>query len=54
MPKTFKKFREDWDDEWEDSDYDRRQKDHKLKDRREQRKKKVSEKFANFDNRDDE
>lgn len=50
MPKSFKKFREEWDDE--DDDY--RRKDHKLKDRRDQRRRKASEKYAKFDEKDDE
>ncbi len=54
MPKTFKKFREEWDDEWGDDDDDRRYKDRKLKDRRDQRRKKAGEKFSKFDEKDED
>lgn len=54
MTKSFKKFREEWDDEWGDNDEDRRGKDWKLRDRRDQRKKKTSERLSRFDERDDE
>lgn len=54
MPKTFKEFRNDWDDEWGDNgDDDRRRKDQKLKHRRDERRKKAGEKFSKFD-KDDE
>lgn len=52
MPKTFKEFRNDWDD-WSDDDDDRRRKDQKLKHRRDERRKKAGEKFSRFE-KDDE
>lgn len=52
MTKTFKKFRQDWDDEWGDDD--RRDKDRKLQSRRDQRRKKSAEKFSRFDERDED
>jgi len=52
MAKSFKKFREDWDDEW--GDEDRRDKDRKLQSRRDQRRKKVEEKYSRFENKDEE
>jgi hypothetical protein len=55
MPKTFKQFRDDdWDgNEWESDDGDRRSKDLKLQSRRDQRKKKVGEKYSAFDEREE-
>lgn len=53
MTKTFKKFRESWDDDWSDED-DRRSKDQKMRDRRENRRKKTNEKLSRFDESDDE
>jgi hypothetical protein len=54
MPKTFKKFRDEWYDEWDVGDDDFRKKDNRLKDRRDQRRKKVSEKNSKFDETGDE
>jgi hypothetical protein len=53
MPKSFKKFREEWDDEW-GNDNDFRRKDEKLRERRDQKRKKTHEKFSKFDNQDEE
>lgn len=54
MPKTFKEFREEWDDEWGHSDdNDRRRKDEKLKHRRDERRKKAGEKFSKLDGDDE-
>jgi hypothetical protein len=49
MAKSFKKFRSDWNDEW-DNDVD--DKDRKLQDRRNDRRKKSKQKFSAID--DDE
>lgn len=54
MAKSFKKFREEWDDDWSDDDNDTRSKDWKLQARRDQRRKKTSEKLSRFENMDDE
>lgn len=49
MPKSFKKFREDWeDDEW-GSDDEHRGKERKMKKRREKRREKLSEKLSKFE-----
>ena len=53
MTKSFKKFREEWGDEWGDDD-DRQSKDWKLRDRRDQRKKKTNEKLSRLENREEE
>jgi hypothetical protein len=53
MPKTFKEFRQDWDEWGDDDDDDRRRKDQKLKHRRDERRKKAGEKYSRFD-KDDE
>lgn len=53
MPKTFKKFREEWSDEWGNDD-DFRQKDEKLRERRDKKRKKTNDKLSKFDNKDDE
>lgn len=54
MPKSFKKFRDGWDSEWDDGDEDFRKKDDRLKDRRDQRRKKVNEKHYAIDEMDNE
>lgn len=55
MAKSFKKFRDEWDDdEWGDNDDDGRNKDHKLKSRREKRRNKISERLSTFDETDSE
>ncbi len=54
MAKSFKKFRDELDDEWGEDDNDVRRKDWKLQDRRDQRRKKTYEKFSRFENCDDE
>jgi hypothetical protein len=51
MAKSFKKFREDWDDEWGNDDHE---KDRKLRERRDNRRKKTNEKFSRFEDRDEE
>ena len=43
MAKSFKKFRQDWDDEWGNEDEDERRKSDKMKNRRDMRRKKSSE-----------
>lgn len=53
MTKSFKKFREEWDDEWGNDDDDRRGKDLKLRERRDSRRKKTSEKLSRFDEQDE-
>jgi len=53
MPKSFKKFRDEWDDEWGDDDYRRKSKDRKLRERRDEKRKKTQDKFSNFEERDD-
>jgi hypothetical protein len=55
MAKSFKKFREEWeDDEWGLNDEDDvRSKEHRMKNRRNKRKNKVQEKYSSFDNIDD-
>lgn len=59
MAKSFKKFRQGWDDdEWgDDEDYGRK-KDRKLEKRRKNRRKKMAEKFSaleeNLDNIEDD
>lgn len=52
MTKSFKKFREEWDNEWGDDDD--REKDRKLRERRDNRRKKTYEKFSSFEDRDEE
>ncbi len=54
MTKSFKKFREEWDDEWGSDDSDSRGKDRKLRERRDNRRKKTSEKLSRFEDREDE
>lgn len=54
MTKSFKKFREEWDDEWGDSDDDSRGKDRKLRERRDIRRKKTHEKLSRFEDREEE
>lgn len=53
MAKSFREFRKDnfQEDEWGDDDFERR-KDRKLKHRREERKKKVMQKYSAFDEKD--
>jgi hypothetical protein len=51
MTKSFKKFREEWDDEWGNDDYE---KDRKLRERRDNRRKKTNEKLSRFEDRDEE
>lgn len=48
MAKSFKKFRESYDDEWESGDDERRRKDRKKKNIRQQRRNKDKEKFSTF------
>lgn len=55
MAKSFKTFRQDYDDEWGDpKDRDFRKKDKKMKSRRDERKKKVHDKFSAFDDKVDD
>jgi hypothetical protein len=54
MAKSFKKFRDELDDEWGDDDNETRRKDWKLQDRRDQRRKKTFEKLSRFEDRDTE
>lgn len=54
MTKSFKKFREEWDDEWGDNDDDVRGKDRKLRERRDHRRNKTNEKLSRLEARDDE
>ncbi len=54
MTKSFKKFREEWDNEWGSEDDDHRGKDRKLRERRDSRRKKTYEKFSNFEDREEE
>lgn len=51
MAKSFKKFREEWDYDWEDDVGD---KDRKLQSRRDQRRKKSAEKLSRFDEKADD
>jgi hypothetical protein len=53
MPKSFKKFRDEWDDEWDSGDEDFRSKNNKMRDRRDMRRKKVNEKLSTFDESDE-
>ena len=54
MPKSFKKFREEWeDDEWGNDDEHRR-KDRKMESRRQKRRQRVNDKYSKFDESDDE
>lgn len=52
MAKSFKEFRKQWDDEWDD-DNDMKYKDKKLQSRRDQRKRKAGERNSILDERDD-
>lgn len=54
MAKSFKKFREEWeDDEWGDNeDRQSRSKEKRMKNRRDKRKMKHEEKFSRFDKDD--
>ena len=54
MTKSFKRFREEWDNEWGDEDDDSIGKDQKLRERRDNRRKKTSEKLSRFEDREDE
>ena len=56
MAKSFKKFREEWeDDEWGRFDEeDIRRKERRMENRRSKRRDKVQEKFASFDDTGDE
>jgi hypothetical protein len=54
MTKSFKKFREEWSNEWGENDDDFQGKDRKLRERRENRRKKTSEKLSRFDDKDGE
>jgi hypothetical protein len=51
MAKSFKKFREQCDDDWSDDSDD---KDRELQKRRDQRRKKTAEKFSRFDEKADD
>jgi len=54
MAKSFKKFREEWeDDEWGNDDYNRK-KDRNLENRRQKRRSKIAEKFSAFEDKDEE
>lgn len=46
MAKSFRKFREDYDDEWGTDDDDFRRKDNKMKHRRDKKRQKMSEKYS--------
>ena len=54
MTKSFKKFREEWDDEWGSEDDTSYGKDRKLRERRDNRRKKTSEKLSRFEDREEE
>jgi hypothetical protein len=55
MAKSFKKFREEWeDDEWGTSEDDHRRKERRMENRRNKRRDKIQEKFASFDDVDTE
>jgi hypothetical protein len=49
MAKSFRKFREEWDDEWENNDDDVRRKERKMMTRRDKRRVKAQEKSSRFD-----
>ena len=50
MAKSFKKFREEWeDDEWGNNEDYGRKKDRNLESRRENRRNKLAEKYSAFD-----
>jgi hypothetical protein len=49
MAKSFKKFREEWDDEWGSDDDDVRRKERKMMNRRDKRRIKTQEKNSMFD-----
>lgn len=53
MAKSFKMFREEWDDEWGGEDDTSYGKDQKLQERRDIRRKKTSEKLARFEEREE-
>lgn len=48
MAKSFKKFRESYDEEWGNGDDERRRKDRKKKNIRQQRRNKAKEKLLTF------
>ena len=53
MAKSFKKFRDEWDDdEWGSND-EFRSKDRNLENRRSKRRKKVQDRFSNLEDDDD-
>jgi hypothetical protein len=54
MAKSFKKFRDEWDNEWEGDDEIVRNKEQRMQNRRNQRKTKAQEKYAAFDESDEE
>jgi hypothetical protein len=49
MAKSFKKFREEWDDDWDNGDDDVRRKERKMMTRRDKRRVKAQEKNSRFD-----
>ena len=54
MAKSFKKFREEWeDDEWGDDD-DHRRKERRMEKRRKKRRTKVQEKYSAFNHVDEQ
>jgi len=54
MAKSFKKFRDEWDDdEWGSND-EFRSKDRSLENRRSKRRKKVKDRFSDLENNDEE
>jgi hypothetical protein len=54
MAKSFKKFREEWDDEWGSSDEDTRRKEKKMMNRRDKRRIKAQEKNSRFEENSEE
>ncbi len=50
MAKSFKKFRDEWNDDWEDSDYDKKR---GLEDRRQERRKKDQSRVSAFEVEDE-
>lgn len=49
MAKSFKKFREEWDDDWNSDDDDTRRKEKKMMSRRDKRRIKAQEKNSRFE-----
>ncbi len=53
MAKSFKKFRDDYDDEWDMTDDDVSFKEQRMQARRDRKKTKVQEKYSVFEEGDD-